>query len=179
MLLSRLVDDLQELSLAEAGKLKLNRQPEQIAELIKQTMTAVQVQAKSKGLSLSADLPDNLPLADIDDQRITQVLHNLVENAIAHTPKGGAITIKARQLETLVEISVADTGEGIPADDLPNIFERFYRVDKSRARATGGTGLGLTIAKRMVEAHGGKIAVQSELGKGSRFAFTLPIISKS
>jgi signal transduction histidine kinase len=103
------------------------------------------------------------------------VLRNLLENAVNHTAKGGAITVGARQQGNWVEVSVTDTGEGIPAEDLPNIFERFYRVDKSRTRATGGSGLGLTIAKRLVEAHGGKIEVQSELGKGSRFSFTVPV----
>jgi len=101
-------------------------------------------------------------------------LRNLLENAVAHTAKGGSITVAAKQQGNWVEVSVTDNGEGIPAEDLPNIFERFYRVDKSRARATGGSGLGLTIAKRLVEAHGGKIEAQSELGKGSRFTFTLP-----
>jgi len=174
-LLSRLVDDLQELSLAEAGELKLICQAEDIGELIKQTVDGVNAQATAKGLSVSVELPDKLPLVNIDSHRISQVLRNLLENAVAHTAKGDAITVSARQQENYVEVAVTDTGEGIPVEDLPNIFERFYRVDKSRARATGGTGLGLTIAKRLVEAHGGKIEAHSELGKGSRFAFTLPI----
>jgi len=174
-LLSRLVDDLQELSLAEAGELKLICQAEDIGELIKQTVDGVQAQAMAKGVSVSIDLPDKLPAVNIDSQRISQVLRNLLENAIAHTAKGGTVTVIARQQADYIEVAVNDTGEGIPAEDLPNIFERFYRVDKSRARATGGSGLGLTIAKRLVEAHGGKIEAKSELGKGSRFAFTLPI----
>jgi len=173
-LLSRLVDDLQELSLAEAGELKLNCQTEDIAELINQTVAAVQAQATTKGASVFIDLPDKLPPVNIDSHRISQVLRNLLENAVAHTAKGGSITVAAKQQGNWVEVSVTDNGEGIPAEDLPNIFERFYRVDKSRARATGGSGLGLTIAKRLVEAHGGKIEAQSELGKGSRFTFTLP-----
>jgi signal transduction histidine kinase len=174
-LLSRLVDDLHELSLAEAGELTLVCQAEDIAELINETVAAVQSQAEAKGLSVSIDLPDKLPAVNIDSHRISQVLRNLLENAVAHTAKGDAITVSARQQGSWVEVSVADTGEGIPDEDLSNIFERFYRVDKSRARATGGSGLGLTIAKRLVEAHGGKIEVQSELGKGSRFSFTVPI----
>ncbi|MDY7018693.1 MAG: ATP-binding protein [Chloroflexota bacterium] len=174
ILLSRLVDDLQELSLAEAGELNLVCQAEDIASLIKQTVTAVQAEVATKEISLSLDLPDTLSPVNIDRHRIVQVLRNLLENAIAHTGKGGTITVTATQQGDWVEISVVDTGEGIPAEDLPNIFERFYRVDKSRARATGGSGLGLTIAKRLVEAHGGTIEAQSELGKGSRFTFTLP-----
>ena len=174
-LLSRLVDDLQELSLAEAGELRLNCQAENIGGLINQTVAVVQTQATAKGLSVFIDLPGKLPSVNIDSNRISQVLRNLLENAVAHTAKGGSITVAAKQQGNWVEVTVTDTGEGIPAEDLPNIFERFYRVDKSRARATGGSGLGLTIAKRLVEAHGGKIEAQSELGKGSRFSFTIPV----
>ena len=174
-LLSRLVNDLQELSLAEAGELKLICQPDDIAELIKQTVAGVQPQATAKGLSVSTELPDKLLPANIDSHRISQVLRNLLDNAVAHTASGDSITITVKQKDNYLEVAVTDTGEGIPAEDLPNIFERFYRVDKSRARATGGTGLGLTIAKRLVEAHGGKIEAHSEMGKGSRFSFTLPL----
>ena len=174
-LLSRLVNDLQELSLAEAGKLKLNCLAEDIIELIKQTVTVVRSQAMSKGVSISIDLPDKLPEVNIDSHRISEVLRNLLENAVAHTAKGDSITIAARQQGSWVEVSITDTGEGISAEDLPNIFERFYRVDKSRTRATGGSGLGLTITKRLVEAHGGKIEAWSEPGNGSRFSFTLPV----
>ena len=174
-LLSRLVNELQELSLAEAGELKLVYQAEDIIELVRQAVDPWQPQSKIKGISLSLNLPDNLPRVNIDWQRINQVMHNLMENAVAHTSKGGTITVAAIKQGNWVEISVTDTGEGIPAEDLSNIFERFYRVDKSRARATGGSGLELTIAKRLVEGHGGKITVQSQLGKGSRFSFTLPV----
>ncbi|MDD5082387.1 MAG: ATP-binding protein [Dehalococcoidales bacterium] len=175
ILLSRLIDDLQELALAEAGKLNMVRQAENISTIINQAVAAMQPQASAKGVSLLTDLPDGLPLCDIDSHRISQVLRNLMDNAVVHTPEGGTVTVAARHQDKWIEVSVTDTGEGIPAEDLPNIFERFYRVDQSRARATGGHGLGLTIAKRLVEAHGGKIDVQSELGKGSRFTFTLPV----
>jgi signal transduction histidine kinase len=174
-LLSQLVDDLQELSLAEAGELKVVCQAEDVGELIRQAVAAVEAQKRAKEVSLAVELPDRLPLVKIDSRRIGEVLRNLLENAVAHTGKGDTITVAARQLDRLIEISVTDTGEGIPAKELPNIFERFYRVDKSRARATGGSGLGLTIARRLVEAHGGRIEVQSESGKGSRFAFTVPV----
>ena len=175
MMLSQLVNDLQELSLAEAGELKLDCQKENIIKLLKQIAGVKQSQAAAKGISLSADLPKKLPRVNIDSRRISQVLLNLIDNAITHTPQGGIITITARKLDNWVEIGVEDTGEGIPAEHLPNVFERFYRVDKSRARATGGTGLGLAIARSLVEAHGGKIEVQSEEGKGSHFAFTIPM----
>lgn len=177
-LLSRLVEDLQELSLAEAGKLKLNRRSQDIARLIKKAVAVVRGRAATKGVSLAVELPE-LPAVDIDPHRISQVLLNLLENAVAHTAEGGAVTLTAERWGGWVEVSVADNGEGIPAKDLPNIFERFYRVDKSRARATGGSGLGLTIAKRLVEAHGGKIKAQSEPGKGSRFSFTIPVFEES
>ena len=174
-LLSRLVNELQDLSLAEAGELKLVYQAEDITKLVKQAVTPWQPQLAAKEISLSLDLPDNLPPVNIDWQQVNQVLHNLLENAVAYTHKGGTINVAAAKQGDWVEVSVSDTGEGIPAEDLPNIFERFYRVDKSRARVTGGSGLGLTIARRLVEAHGGTITVQSKLGKGSRFSFTLPI----
>jgi signal transduction histidine kinase len=173
--LSRLVDDLQELSLADAGELKLNCQNEDISEIIKLAEATWQYQAAAKGIIISTSLPDKLPPVSIDAHRIKQVLHNLLENAVAHTSQGGSITITAWQTDNQVKISVADTGEGIQAEELPNIFERFYRVDKSRTRATGGSGLGLTITKRLVEAHGGKIEVESETGKGSTFTFALPV----
>jgi signal transduction histidine kinase len=175
LLLSRLVDDLQELSLADAGALKLVRQGEDIAGVIDQAVVAMQAQATEKGVSLLTDLPRRLPPGNIDSHRINQVLRNLLENAVAHTAKGGTVTVSARRQEKWVKVSVTDAGEGIPPKELPNIFERFYRVDKSRARTTGGSGLGLTIAKRLVEAHGGKIQAQSKLGKGSRFSFTIPV----
>ena len=169
------MDDLQELSLADADELRLYCQKEDVSKLIKQAVATWQSQTSTKGLKISASLP-NVPIsASVDSHRIKQVLHNLLENAVAHTRQGGSVTVKAWQQDNQVKISVADTGEGIPAEDLPNIFERLYRVDKSRTRATGGSGLGLTIAKRLIEAHGGKIEVESEPGKGSTFTLTLPV----
>jgi signal transduction histidine kinase len=174
-LLSRLVDDLQELALSDAGELKLARQTENIIQLIDQSVKAVQARVIDKGIEVSVDAPGEFPPVNIDYHRISQVLRNLISNAIKHTAQGGQICISARLQDKWVKISVADNGEGIPAEELPNMFERFYRVDKSRARNGGGSGLGLTIAKRLVEAHGGTIEVQSELGKGSCFSFTIPV----
>jgi signal transduction histidine kinase len=174
-LLSQLVNELQELSLAEAGELKLDYRSEDVAKLVRQAVSPWQPKIAAKDISLALDVPDDLPLVKIDWQRVNQVLHNLLENAVAHTSKGGSISVAATELDGWVEISVADTGEGIPAADLPNIFERFYRVDKSRARVTGGSGLGLTIAKRLIEAHGGQITVESKPGRGTCFSFTLPV----
>jgi signal transduction histidine kinase len=175
MLLSRLIDDLQELSLAEAGELKLYLEPEDVNSLIDQATAAVRAGAAEKGLSMATDLEAGLPTVNIDFLRIKQVMLNLLQNAIVHTPAGGSITVGAARKDDMVEISVTDTGEGIPAEELENIFERFHRVDKSRSRQTGGTGLGLTIAKSLVEAHKGTISVQSEPGKGSCFSFTVPV----
>jgi len=176
--LSHLVADLQELSLADAGELKMTFQSENIKSLIQEAVDASQSKAAAKGLKLIAELPDELPALNIDAHRIKQVLYNLLDNSIAHTGKRGKITVKALEKNNLISVSVADTGKGIPSEDLPMIFERFYRVDKSRTRTTGGSGLGLTITKRLVEAHGGKISVESRPGKGSTFTFTLPVSSK-
>jgi signal transduction histidine kinase len=175
MLLTRLVDDLQELALAEAGQLRLERQPVPPADMVNRALEAVRAQAAAKDIALQTDLPEGLPLAHVDPQRIGQVLGNLLSNALTHTPSGGSIVVAAQAMGSEIEISVRDSGEGIPAEHLPSIFERFYRVDKSRSRATGGTGLGLAIAKQLVEAHGGRIEVESEVGHGAEFTFTLPI----
>ena len=116
-----------------------------------------------------------LPFAAMDRTRISQVVANLLENAIRHTPEGGAVALTAESgAPGMVRIAVSDTGEGIPAEDLPNVFDRFYRADPSRTRVTGGVGLGLTIAKQLVEAHGGTITARSEPGGGATFAFELP-----
>jgi signal transduction histidine kinase len=173
--LSRLVNDLQELSLVDAGELKLIFQPEDVTRLIGETITMLQAKTAAKNINVSTKLPEHLSEVNIDSHRIKQVLYNLLDNAVAHTGADGRIAVNAWQEGDYLFISVADTGEGIPAKDLPMIFERFYRVDKSRARATGGTGLGLTIAKRLVEAHGGTIEVRSVLGQGTTFTFSLPV----
>lgn len=177
MLLARLIDDLQELTLAEAGELKLYRENEDVPELVRQAVSAEQAKAIEKGLIINVDLPAGMPSVNVDFLRIKQVLLNLLENAIAHTPPGSSVTVAAKEAAGMVEISVTDTGEGIPAAELQKIFERFHRVDKSRSRATGGSGLGLTIARSFVEAHGGTISVQSAPGEGSAFTFTLPVSS--
>jgi signal transduction histidine kinase len=174
VLLSRLINDLQELSLAEAGELKLFLQSEDVSELVTQSVAAVQAKASEKGITLSHDIPADLPHVNIDFLRIKQVLLNLLENALNNTPRGGQINIAAKSDIVYVEISVSDNGEGIPSDEMNNIFERFHRVDKSRSRATGGSGLGLTISRYIIEEHKGKIWARSEPGKGSCFSFTLP-----
>ena len=175
MLLNRLVDDLQELSLAEAGQLRLERRPVAPADLVNKATEAARALAAAKSIALQVDLPEGLPLVDVDSQRIGQVLGNLLSNALTHTPSGGKVVIAARARQSDVELRVSDTGEGISPEHLPYVFERFYRADKSRSRVTGGAGLGLAIAKQLVEAHGGWIKVESEVGRGTQFIFTLPV----
>ena len=174
LLLARLVEDLQELTLADAGQLTLIPQPADLADITRRAAAAAQPPAEARGLTIETDLPSQPAIVDVDPERIGQVLRNLLSNAITHTSAGGRITVDLKDEGHALRLSVADTGAGIPPEDLPYVFERFYRVDRSRVRATGGAGLGLTIAKRLVEAHGGTIGVESELGKGSRFTLTLP-----
>lgn len=182
MLLNRLVDDLQDLSLAEAGQLGLERQPVALADVVDRAVEAARPRAVAKGVALQVDLPEDLPLVDVDPRRIGQVLRNLLENGLTHTEPGGEIAVAARAAGQWVKVSVRDTGSGIATEDLPYVFERFYRADKSRSRATGGAGLGLAIVKQLVEAHGGQIEVQSRgesswspTAEGTQFTFTLPV----
>jgi len=175
MLLNHLVDDLQALSLAEAGQLRLQRQPVALADIVEQAVGAFGSRAQAEGNPLQIDLPDDLPLVDVDPQRIGQVLRNLLDNGLTHTSQAGQIKVTACVRDSWIEVSVRDTGSGIAAEDLPHVFERFYRADKSRSRATGGAGLGLAIAKQLVEAHGGRIEVESQVGRGTQFTFTLPV----
>jgi len=178
MLLNHLVDDLQDLSLAEAGQLRLERRPVALTNLVDLAIGAFTSRAEAKGIALRIDLPQDLPLVDVDPQRIGQVLRNLLDNGLTHTSPGGEIAVAAHITEEWAEVSVRDTGTGIAAQDLPYVFERFYRADKSRSRATGGAGLGLAIARQLVEAHGGRIEVKSEVGQGTQFTFTLPTVDR-
>jgi signal transduction histidine kinase len=175
MLLTRLVTDLHELAQAEAGQLTLVRTPTPISEVIEKAVEILRPQAESKGVALSVDVAPDLPPADIDRERIGQVLRNLLNNALAHTPERGTISVSAARENGMIRVTVRDTGEGISAEDLPHVFDRFYRADRSRARQTGGYGLGLAIVRQLVEAHGGAVTVESEVGKGSAFSFTVPV----
>lgn len=172
--LERLTSDVQELSKAEAGYLSINLQPLQLYPLMQSLIEKFTDQLLEDGPILQLDCPGDLPpvLADLD--RTEQILVNLLGNAIRYTEKG-AITFQAWRDKKQVWIAVIDTGIGISEEDLPWIFERFWRADKSRSRYSGGTGIGLAIARRLIELQGGKIEVQSELGKGSCFRFSLPI----
>jgi signal transduction histidine kinase len=173
--LSRLVDDLQELSRVEAKAYPLDVRPITISSLVQTTIKRLSPQAESKHIRLHFDLSPGLPPILADEDRITQVLVNLVGNALLYTPEGGDVTITAVHRDDEIYISVKDTGIGIPPEHLKNLFTRFYRVDKSRSRnAGGGSGIGLTIAKHLVEAHGGRIWAESDgEGQGSTFTFSL------
>jgi PAS domain S-box len=171
--LAQMVGELGELSRIESGEASLNVRPTDIGEIAMQAMERLEAQADRVGLDLVMNIPQGLPEIPADRERVEQALVNLLHNAIKFTPSGGRISISAKIEDDNALISVVDNGVGIPADDLPRIFERFYKADK--ARAGGGTGLGLAIAKHIVEAHGGKIWAESVEGKGSTFTFTLPI----
>ena len=180
--LQRLVADLQELSRVESGAVSLNLQPIPVERLVKTVTGRLERLFDDKGVRLSANLPDHLPAVLGDEDRLIQVLVNIVGNALKYTPQGGQVEVtcqagsSASQQDRFVTLAVKDTGMGLSAEHLPHVFTRFYRVDKSRARASGGSGIGLTIAKSIVEAHGGRIWVESAgEGKGSIFFFTIPI----
>ena len=175
--LSRLVDDLQELSRVEAKAYSLDIHPMTVSNLVQTTVKRLAPQARDKHIILHPNLPADLPPLQADEDRITQVLVNLVANAIQYTPVGGNVSITAARQADEIQISVKDTGVGIPPEHLANLFTRFYRVDKSRSRnAGGGSGIGLTIAKHLVEAHGGRIWAESKgEGQGSTFTFSLKV----
>ena len=174
--LVRLVEDLRLLALADAGALRLERTPDSLERVLTGSLAAVRPRAEARGIALSLEIPADLPLVEMDGERIAQVVGNLLENAISHTPSGGGVDVAAVVTAAgAARVAVTDSGTGIPPGELPAVFERFHRVDPSRTRSSGGTGLGLTIAKQLVEAHGGVISVESELGEGSRFAFELPL----
>ncbi|MBK9122668.1 MAG: HAMP domain-containing protein [Chloroflexi bacterium] len=173
-LLTRLVEDLQTLTLAEAGQLHLRPEICDVTRLIFEVCTSF---GDSRGQShkLRMHVDTAFPAFHrIDPDRIKQVLTNLLSNAVEHTPAGGTITVELVSSASETTVSVSDNGSGIAPQHLPNVFERFYRADPSRTRATGGTGIGLSIVRQLVEAHGGKVSVTSSIGAGSRFEFTLP-----
>jgi signal transduction histidine kinase len=171
--LERLIHDLQELSKAEAGYLSINLQEIELYSLLVSLVERFTDQLLEDGPVLQLDSPQNLPLVVADLDRTEQILVNLIGNAIRYTDQG-SITIKVTVESKMIWVSVIDTGIGISQEDLPYIFERFWRADPSRSRDSGGTGIGLAIARRLVELQGGKIEVESELGKGSIFRFSLP-----
>ncbi len=173
--LERLVEDLRQLTLAEAHQLLFERKPAEVGDIAARAADLFSAEATEAGIGLTVRVAAPLPPALADAQRVAQVIGNLLSNALRYTPRGGQVTLLVDPAPEGVCVSVADTGEGIAAHDLPHIFDRFYRGEKSRARASGGAGLGLAIARAWVVAMDGQIGVDSTLGQGSRFWFTLPL----
>lgn len=173
--LQRLIDDLQELSRVEAGSIPLQPRLVLPGRLVEASVARLAPQFAEKQVTLHTDVPDGLPAACADEGRTVQVLTNLLSNALRHTPPGGVVTVSARPAGPLVLLEVRDTGSGIPPEHLPHVFDRFYRADPARSRGLGGSGIGLTIARALVEAQGGQIRAESPgPGQGSTFSFTLP-----
>jgi signal transduction histidine kinase len=171
--LSVLIDDLFQMAQLDAGGLSLDPELNSLSDLISDTLESFAQQAVQKGVTLTGNASTVVDPVWMDAGRIGRVLNNLMNNALRYTPAGGQVEILAEPTPEGVSIKVTDTGEGIPLEDQPHIFERFYRSEKSRSRATGGAGLGLAIAKGIIEAHGGRITVESVPGEFTRFAFTL------
>ncbi|MFC2046257.1 sensor histidine kinase [Chloroflexota bacterium] len=186
-LLSRLVEDLRELALADAGELYLELQLIDLAQVIRHTVDNLALAAEVQEVSLSTQIPEDLAPVQADADRVAQVLRNLLVNALRHTPSGGLVTVSASQKTGAMEVALVDTGEGIAPDDLPHVFERFWRADPARGRSeagaderwAGGTGLGLSVAQSLVKAQGGRIWVESTVGEGTIFRFTLPLAEDS
>lgn len=175
--LARLTDDLLKLSRIEAGRLELEIRPVRVAALVNGCVETARLNAQARGLRIVVDLPDDVPAVRGDGAQLGEVLQNLIDNAVQYTPSGGQVDVQARANGHDVTFTVSDTGIGIPESDLERIFERFYRVDAARSREAGGTGLGLAIARHIVDAHGGRIWVESAVGQGSRFHFSIPTSS--
>ena len=172
--MGQLVNDLFELSQIDAGVLELHMEAASLQDLISDTLESMSAQASVHNLSLKGSLDGEITPVVMDTRRVQRVLYNLVQNSIRHTPPDGTILIRAMDVGEAVQVEVADNGEGIQEEDLPKLFEWSYRADRSRSRGSGGAGLGLSIARGIVEAHGGRIWVESVVGQGATFSFTLP-----
>jgi len=173
-LLRRLIEDLRELSLAEAGTLDIRKEPLEVSVVVRRAVQSMQSVAQEKGVELRLDVRRPLQPVMGDGQRLEQVLLNLLSNAVRHTPPGGHVDVRVWSDAKTVYCRVRDTGPGIAPEDLPHVFERFWRADKSRSRETGGTGLGLAIAQRWVQAHGGRIWAENAEDGGAVFYVALP-----
>jgi signal transduction histidine kinase len=172
--LQRLVEELLELAKLDARQVQLRQEPLQIAELAQDVALKLAPEAQKAGVLLTVEPGGDLPLVSGDVAMLERVLTNLIENALHFTPSGGSVRAILDSEPQAVRVTVSDTGAGITPEDLPHIFERFYRADKSRDRTNGGAGLGLAIARQIVELHGSLLEVHSQLGEGARFSFLLP-----
>ena len=172
--LSSLIDDLFQMAQLDAGGFPLHRAESSLGDLVSDTLESFTELAKQQDIMLEGNVDPDVDPVMMDTQSIGRVLNNLIGNALRHTPAQGQVRVRVRRSSQGVEVTVSDTGEGIHAEDIPHIFERFYRGEKSRNRSTGGAGLGLAIARSIIHAHGGDIRVESEPGKGTQFTFTIP-----
>jgi len=174
--LGALVDQLLELARLESGDLPLDREPVALGPLVERVVTEVGVARASDDVHVDNRVPEDLEPVLADEGRLHQVLFNLLDNAVRFSPEGGEVTVSAHRSNGHMEVRVTDDGPGISSEHLPHVFERFYRVDPARSRAGGGTGIGLAIARSVIEAHGGHIRAESEVGRGSAFVFDLPVV---
>ncbi len=172
--LAKLIDDLLDLSKIESGKMAMVFMPVGIAPVVKRSAGVLEKSARDKSIKVEFNIPEGLPKVMADENRLSQVFLNLLDNAIKYTPEGGSVKVSVFPQDKYLQVDVTDTGVGIPESDLPRVFERFYRVDKARSRQLGGTGLGLSIVKHIVQSHGGQVWVKSEACHGSTFSFTVP-----
>jgi signal transduction histidine kinase len=172
--LSHLIDDLFEMSQIDAGGLKMDLEPGYIADLVSDSLERFSEQARQKNIQIEGQISPEIGPVRMDEKRIGRVLANLLANALRHTPPGGVVQVAVQKSAGVLVVAVKDTGEGIQPEDLPYVFDQFYRGEKSRSRSTGGAGLGLAIAKGIVTAHGGSLGIESEPRKGTRVWFTLP-----
>ncbi len=177
--LSAMVDDVRALYLVDNPNKKLKLEPIDLDKLIHEVVLQMKPKYESKKLKIRIEIDKDLPNIDADRNKFIQILMNLLSNAVSYTPEGGQITVSANRRDQKAVLSILDTGIGISKEDMPFIFERFYRVDKSRSRKTGGTGVGLTIVKDLVESHGGHMELKSQLGRGSEFIWYFPMTMKS
>jgi signal transduction histidine kinase len=175
MSLSALIDDLFQMSQLDAGGFPLHRAPSSLSDLVSDTLESFSQLAKQQEITLEGQVEPDVDPVLMDTQAVGRVFNNLISNALRHTPSGGQVSVRARRATSGVEVTISDTGEGIRPQDLPHIFERFYRGDAARSRQRGtGAGLGLAIARGIVRAHGGDIRVETERGRGTQFTFHLP-----
>jgi two-component system sensor histidine kinase BaeS len=174
--LRRMVTEIRQMSSLEAGQTKLDLSPLDMQTLVDETLAVIAPECESKGITVHNDIAAHTPAVLADSDRITQVLLNLLDNARRHTPEGGMLRVGAQVYGTFLLLSIQDTGTGINPQNLPHIFERFYRADRSRTTTTGGSGLGLAIVKAIITAHRGNVWAESVPGKGTRITFTLPLV---
>jgi two-component system phosphate regulon sensor histidine kinase PhoR len=172
--MNELISDISDLSAIESGQVKLEPAPIRLAAIVSETIALSHARHKDSDVSFVVSVPEGL-VVNADRTRLEQILYNLVDNAVKFNRRGGTVTVSGEEQEGRAIIRIADTGIGIAEADLPRVFERLYRADKSRSRKVEGTGLGLAIVKHLVQAHGGEVSVSSDIGQGSEFRFTLPV----